>query len=122
MKKFRVSFRPQAEGDLFGLYDYIARKADNAVAGAFIDRIEAACVGLEILPKHGVRRDDIRPGLRIMGFERRAAIVFEVLKQGSSHRSQLMADRITSVCCEAARTGNDALNAFLASATSRSAT
>lgn len=81
MKKFRVSFRPQAEADLFGLYDYIAHRADSAIAGAFIDRIEAACLGLETLPKRGMRRDDIRPGLRIMGFERHAAIVFQVLKQ-----------------------------------------
>jgi toxin ParE1/3/4 len=80
MRKFRVSFRPQAEADLFGLYDYIAEDAGRAVAGAYIDRIEAVCMALETMPKRGTRRDDIRPGLRTMGFERRATIVFQVIK------------------------------------------
>jgi toxin ParE1/3/4 len=80
MRKFRVSFRPQAEADLFGLYDYIAEDAGPAVAGAYIDRIEAACMALETMPKRGTRRYDIRPGLRTMGFERRATIVFQVIK------------------------------------------
>ena len=80
MKKFRVSFRPQAETDLFGLYRYITGEAGLLVAGADIDRIEAACLALETLQKRGTRRDDIRPGLRTMGFERRATIVFQVMK------------------------------------------
>ena len=80
MRKFEVSFRPQAEADLFGLYRYIARKAGREVAGAYIDRIEAACLALETFPKRGARRDDIRPGLRTLGFERRATIVFQVMK------------------------------------------
>jgi toxin ParE1/3/4 len=80
MRKFRVSFRPQAEADLFGLYDYIVEDAGRAVAGAYIDRIEAACMALETMLKRGTRRYDIRPGLRTMGFERRATIVFHVIK------------------------------------------
>jgi toxin ParE1/3/4 len=78
MKKFKVSFRPLAEADLFGLYRYIAKEAGLRVAGAYIDRIEAACMALETFPERGTRRDDIRPGLRTMGFERRATIVFQV--------------------------------------------
>jgi toxin ParE1/3/4 len=80
MKKFEVSFRPQAETDLLGLYRYIAEEAGHQVAGAHIDRIEAACMALETLPKRGTPRDDIRPGLRTIGFERRATIVFQVKK------------------------------------------
>jgi toxin ParE1/3/4 len=80
MKRFEVSFRPLAEADLFALYRYIAAEAGHAVAGAYIDRIEAACRALETMPERGTRRDDIRPGLRMMGFERRATIVFQVLK------------------------------------------
>jgi toxin ParE1/3/4 len=78
MRRFSVSFRPQAEADLFGLYRYIAAEAGYDVAGAYIDRIEAACLALETFPRRGTRRDDIRPGLRTMGFERRAMIVFQV--------------------------------------------
>jgi toxin ParE1/3/4 len=79
MRSYEVSFRPQAEADLFRLYGFIAGEAGRQVAGAYIARIEAACMALEDFPKRGTRRDDIRPGLRTMGFERRATIVFQVL-------------------------------------------
>lgn len=80
MRKSKVSFRPQAEADLFALYRYIAEEAGLEIAGSYIDRIEAACMALETFPKRGTARDDIRPGLRTMGFERRATIVFHVMK------------------------------------------
>jgi toxin ParE1/3/4 len=78
LKKFKVSFRPLAERDLFRLYSYIAAKSDHQIAGDYIDRIEEACRELETFPERGTRRDDIRPGLRTLGFERRATIVFQV--------------------------------------------
>jgi len=78
MKKYEVRFRPLAEADLLGLYRYIAKKSGYEVAGTYIERIEAACLALEHFPRRGTRRDEIRPGLRTMGFERRATIVFRV--------------------------------------------
>jgi toxin ParE1/3/4 len=81
MKKFEVSFRPLAEADLFGLYHYIAAESGSKVAGHYIDRIEAACNALSTFPERGLSRDDIRKGLRIVGFERRAAIIFQVKKR-----------------------------------------
>jgi toxin ParE1/3/4 len=80
MRKHKIVFRPQAEADLLELYDYVADEAGHAVAGAYIDRIEAACLVLETFPERGTRRDHVRPGLRTMGFERRATIVFQVRK------------------------------------------
>src|ERR1700731_166485 len=80
MKRNRVSFRPLAEADLFGLYRHITEQAGREVAGSYIDRIEEACMALEYFPERGTRRDDIRPGLRTMGFERRATIVFRAIK------------------------------------------
>jgi toxin ParE1/3/4 len=77
--KFKVTFRPRAEADLLELYQYIAERAGPAIAGRYIDRIEAACMGLETSPARGTRRDDIRPGLRIVGFERRATIAFRIV-------------------------------------------
>jgi toxin ParE1/3/4 len=79
-RKFEVVFRPQAETDLLGLYRYIAEQAGHAVASAYIDRIEAACMALERFPDRGTSRDDIRPSLRTIGFERRVTIVFQVRK------------------------------------------
>lgn len=80
MQKFEVSFRPLAESDLLGLYRYITAESGSKVAGDYIDRIEAACNALSIFPERGLRRDDIRKGLRVLGFERRAAIIFQVRK------------------------------------------
>jgi toxin ParE1/3/4 len=78
MRKFKVQFRPQAEADLFGLYRYIAEESGFAVAGTYIDRIETACMALATFPRRGTKRDDIRAGLRTIGFERRATIAFEI--------------------------------------------
>jgi toxin ParE1/3/4 len=61
MKRFRLSFRPLAEADLFDLYRDIAEQAGVAIAGTYIDRIEAACRKLETFPERGTRRDDIPP-------------------------------------------------------------
>ena len=80
MKAYAVGFRPRAEADLFELYDHIAAESGRAVAGNYIDRIEAACMALAHFPKRGTQRHDIRPGLRTIGFERRATIVFQVTK------------------------------------------
>jgi toxin ParE1/3/4 len=78
MKKYDVTFRPHAETDLLALYSYIAKEAGRVVAGAYIDRIEAACLSLATFPNRGRRRDDVREGLRTLVFERRATIVFQV--------------------------------------------
>jgi toxin ParE1/3/4 len=77
--KHKVSFRPAAEDDLFELYHYIASEAGLAIAGEYVERIEAACLGLENFPLLGRARDDIRPGLRTLGFERRAVIVYRIV-------------------------------------------
>lgn len=78
MKRHKVVFRPMAEEDLIGLYEYIAEKGGRTAAAGYIDRIEAACMSLRYAPQRGTRRDDIAPGLRVIGFERRATIVFRV--------------------------------------------
>jgi toxin ParE1/3/4 len=78
VRRYRVSFRARAEFDLFGLYHHIAEEAGHDVAGAYVGRIEAACMALQTFPERGTKRDDIRVGLRTMGFERRATIVFQV--------------------------------------------
>jgi len=80
MKRYEVSFRPRAEADLLDLYSNISREAGTHTAGNYLGRLEAACLALENFPERGTRRDDLLPGLRIMGFERRATIVFQVLE------------------------------------------
>jgi toxin ParE1/3/4 len=73
-----VRFRPTAEADLIEIYDYIAQDSPgNALA--FIRRIRAHCEELRDFPERGRRRDDISPGMRIMGFERRVLIAFRLV-------------------------------------------
>ena len=44
----------------------------------YIERLETYCAGFENAGERGQRRDDIRAGLRIVGFEQRVAIAFTV--------------------------------------------
>jgi len=78
MKRYEVRFRPEAEADLAYLYDYIAENGSRSVAQRYLERIEAACLSLSTFPERGTRRDDLWPGIRTMGFERRATIAFLV--------------------------------------------
>lgn len=74
----KVEFRPAAVTDLRRIYLRIAQEAGHERAGNYIDRIEAACMGLAAFPQRGTVRNHIHPGLRIIGFERSAAIAFVV--------------------------------------------
>lgn len=78
MKSRRVQFSPEAKHDLFQLFDWIAASSSAAVASRYAERLEQSCLSLELAAERGHRRDDVRPGLRIMGFERRVTIAFEV--------------------------------------------
>lgn len=78
MKERRIAFAPEVAEDLIGLYDWIAAEASPAIAMAYIDRVEAFCLRLRIGSERGHLRPDIRPGLRIIGFERRLTIAFAV--------------------------------------------
>jgi toxin ParE1/3/4 len=71
-----VEFSPEALADLLDLYDYIAARDGAERAIGYIDRIEDCCRSLSSFPERGIRRDDLRTGLRVLGFERRAVIAF----------------------------------------------
>jgi toxin ParE1/3/4 len=73
-----VIFSQSAEDDLIAIYDYIAERASADIALQFIERIEAYCLGFATAPERGTKRDDLRPNLRMVGFRRRATILFEV--------------------------------------------
>lgn len=75
---YKVVFSPEAESDLLELYLYIAERTGNARALAYIERLERYCKGFEEFPERGTSRDDLFPGLRVVGFERRVSIAFHV--------------------------------------------
>lgn len=80
MKERVVRFSPEARDDLLALYDWIAAAAHPDTALSYVERIEVYCRGFDVASERGHRRDDIRPGLRIIGFERRVTIAFTVEK------------------------------------------
>lgn len=65
-------------GDLFDLYAYIASRDGAGRAIGYIDRIESFCQSLSTFPERGISRRDLRPGLRVVGFERRGVIAFQI--------------------------------------------
>lgn len=75
---YRVVCSERALSHLDELYYYIAESSDEARAAGYVERILAHCHALKIFPLRGTARPDIRPGLRTMGFEKRATIVFSV--------------------------------------------
>ncbi len=75
---YTVVFTPEAEEELAELYRFIAGSSSPDIAARYTDGIVTYCEELETLPHRGTRRDDIRPGLRILGYRRRVAIAFTV--------------------------------------------
>lgn len=75
---YTVVFAPQALEQLSELYRYIAVAASPEVALRYTDAIVTHCEELRLFPLRGNRRDDIRPGLRITNYRKRAVIAFAV--------------------------------------------
>jgi toxin ParE1/3/4 len=73
-----VVFAPAALEDLRSIGAYVSVMAGPERAFAYVNRIEAYCRGFAIHPHRGTRRDDVRPGLRTVGFERRVTIAFPI--------------------------------------------
>jgi toxin ParE1/3/4 len=79
----KVILRPSAEKDLTELYHYIAERSgypERAIA--YIRRIRVYCETLASFPERGRRRDDLRRGLWVIGFERRVVIAYTILDTG----------------------------------------
>jgi len=67
---------PEAETDLVALYDWIAERASPDTALGYIDRLESYICGFDYASERGTLFNDIREGLRTVGFERRVTIAF----------------------------------------------
>jgi len=85
---YEVVFSPEARDELVGLYRFIADHSGEAAAIGYIERIEAYCRGFAEFPNRGISRDDLLPGLRVVGFERRISLAFHI------HSNRVTFDRI----------------------------
>lgn len=81
MNDYRVVFGRDSLSHLDDLYDYIADADSPDTALRFTNAIVDFCEGLGDFPFRGSERDDIRPGLRTIGYRRRVVIAFAVLEE-----------------------------------------
>lgn len=72
-------FRREAIENLEELHDYITEASSPNDATQYTDAIISYCEGLSVFPQRGSSRDDIRPGLRTVGYKKRVIIAFTVL-------------------------------------------
>jgi toxin ParE1/3/4 len=78
VKGFEVHFLAAAAADLDELFCYIAKESSLETADRYLNRLEGFCLSLSTLPARGTAIPGRVPGLRRMGFERRATILFRV--------------------------------------------
>jgi toxin ParE1/3/4 len=78
MKTYGVIFTPRAEAQLDGLYQYIADHSGEARADHYVGGIISDCLSLATFPERGIKRDDVRPNLRIKNYAKRVMIAFSI--------------------------------------------
>lgn len=79
MSQYRVVFRQEALEQLEELYEFIADAGSPENAADFTESIVSFCETLASFPLRGTTRDDLRPGLRTIGFRRRVVVAFAVI-------------------------------------------
>ncbi|KQT46507.1 addiction module toxin RelE [Methylobacterium sp. Leaf456] len=78
MKRRTVGYAPAAAADLEWIYDTIAEASDLSIASRYEERIRSFCDNLAHAAERGTLRDDLRPGLRVVGYARRITVAFVV--------------------------------------------
>ena len=79
MKHYKVRLSPEAETDLVHIHDHVeTRSASTATADRYIERIAGFLSSFDMYPERGTVRDEVRPGLRVVGFERNISVAFIV--------------------------------------------
>jgi toxin ParE1/3/4 len=74
-----VDWAEPAIADLRRIYLWTAERADRDVALRFVQRLEGAAAKLTDYPRRGRPRDEVRPGLRSIPFERAVTIFYDVV-------------------------------------------
>lgn len=79
MKTWTVRLEPDAQDDLDEIEMLIAARDTPTSAARYIDRILEHCEGLQHFPERGAPRDELGPGIRVLGFEKRLSIAVRIL-------------------------------------------
>jgi toxin ParE1/3/4 len=77
----RVVFGPLAQADLDDLYDWISDRVGTRTAQGYLNRIRLRCERLDLFPERGTMRDDLAPGMRTFGIDRRVLVVFKAFPE-----------------------------------------
>lgn len=78
----RVGYSPHVREQLTDLYTWIANESGFPDrAEEYVTSILDYCENLAIFPFVGTARDDLRPGLRTLGFRKRVVIAFAVTQE-----------------------------------------
>ena len=79
MRRVDVIYRDEARRDLEQIYDAIFEiSQSHDVAEGFVERVRARCEKIGDAPLGGRRRDDLRPCLRSVPFEKSPLILYRV--------------------------------------------
>ena len=78
MRSYRVALDPAAVEDLAAIRAFVADAAGESVAERLIDRVLSHIDGFATAPKRGRARDDLRIGLRTIGWRRTVTLIFAV--------------------------------------------
>ena len=78
---YEVAFSVEAELQLQELEAYLAERFSPTNAKRYIQRLTDACRSLGRAPFQGTMRDDLAPGIRTTGFERRITIYFKAVER-----------------------------------------
>lgn len=73
-----VLLAPRAEADLEAIVTWIAEHGAPLAAIDYVQRIQRFIADLDRFPERGARHDEIKRGLRLIGFRRRVEIAFVV--------------------------------------------
>lgn len=78
-RTYRITATPEVGSDYMAIVQHIERwTGDRATAVRTVRSIRAFVRSLGTLPHRGLKRDDLRPGLRLIPFGRRTVIAFEI--------------------------------------------
>ncbi len=75
---YSVAYSRRAVRQLQELHDYIAHQGSPLAAMSFVGSIFDDCDRFDVFPGRGVPRDDLRQGMRVVGFQRQATILIRV--------------------------------------------
>ena len=79
MKQLPVLYEEAAREDIREIFNYVLERSQDVVtATRYVSRIRARCAAIGDAPHGGVARDDLRPGIRMIPFERSVVILYRV--------------------------------------------